>query len=284
MDIVEAIDDPACAIEDEVVCIPQGAGAVGFLLDHRYWLKDKIPRSILKRLDGQYFRLPATLTVAPVFQVPSGLEVGQAATQRRIADMYPLSQCRQFPEAVPCLRVKHYKANNEKTVTAMINGLRGVVDTDADNVWFLGLDLTALGYSLTFFLPVIKSSNFDNEFGPGIYASSNITYAAKYATPNGAIMVFKNPDLRELTVWKPEPSEWNTLTATWLNIPLSNLSMPEQHSKADVLIGSITKDKSDARERKAFPQPGGITQMACVSYEGCKRLAASLAAIVYITP
>lgn len=88
---MEAIDDPACAIEEEVEGIPQGAGAIGFLLGYRYWLMDKILRSLLKRLDRQYFRLPATLTVALVFQVPSGLVVGQPATQRRIADMYPLS-------------------------------------------------------------------------------------------------------------------------------------------------------------------------------------------------
>jgi hypothetical protein len=55
-----------------------------------------------------------------------------------------------------------------------------------------------------------------NEFGPGIYITKVFATAKDYAGLSGAIMVFKYPDLHNLTVWEPNDDEWKLLTAHWL--------------------------------------------------------------------
>ena len=54
---------------------------------------------------------------------------------------------------------------------------------------------------MTFFITVIKESDSDNEFGPGIYTADNFDKAGLYAWPSGAIMVFKNSDFQGISVW-----------------------------------------------------------------------------------
>jgi len=63
----------------------------------------------------------------------------------------------------------------------------------------------------------------DQEFGPGIYTTTNFATAKQYAGPNCAIMVFDiEPNKYSdsgLNVWRPSRDEWNRLTAVWLRIP-----------------------------------------------------------------
>jgi hypothetical protein len=116
-----------------------------------------------------------------------------------ISDIYPLSRRQTFPENVRCLRTKSSK-NKDETLKVAAQQLKNFVDLDGGELWFHGLSLTTLTIYMTLFLPIIKSNNFDNECGPGVYATAKISDAKEYALPRGAIMVFKNPDFRELAI------------------------------------------------------------------------------------
>jgi hypothetical protein len=61
--------------------------------------------------------------------------------------------------------------------------------------------MVGLTLSMSSFIPVINSGTPDNKFGPGIYATNEFETAFNYARPSGAVMVFKDPDLRDLNVW-----------------------------------------------------------------------------------
>lgn len=56
---------------------------------------------------------------------------------------------------------------------------------------------------MAFFVPVVHSSNLDNELGPGIYTSDSLEWVLKFASANSALMVFKDVDFRQLNVWSP---------------------------------------------------------------------------------
>ncbi|KAJ6190537.1 hypothetical protein N7519_000558 [Penicillium mononematosum] len=88
---------------------------------------------------------------------------------------------------------------------------------EKDDLWFRGINPKSLMLSMSFFVPAISTSNSDT-FGPGIYAANDFDEGAKYTHPQGALMIFKNPDFRDLSVCEPGKDEWNNLTATWLNI------------------------------------------------------------------
>jgi hypothetical protein len=53
--------------------------------------------------------------------------------------------------------------------------------------------------------------------------------------------------------------------------------MPTQHANADVMIG-----QREARKKNQIPEQSDEMRMACVSYYGRERLAASLVAIIYL--
>lgn len=91
-------------------------------------------------------------------------------------------------------------------MNAVREALGDTLNTDNGKFWFRGLSLRALELSMTFFVPVIASSNADNEFGPAIYAADDFEEALPYVM-NRAIMVLR-PDFQGLTVWTPEEAEW----------------------------------------------------------------------------
>ena len=62
-------------------------------------------------------------------------------------------------------------------------------------------------------MPVIMKCNSDNEFGPGICVSDIFDKAMLYAWPSGAIMIFKTPEVQNISVWKANTTDWNVLTA-----------------------------------------------------------------------
>lgn len=259
------------------MAIPEGVRAVSFLLDH-YQEEGQIPSYITETYEG--LRWPSSFRVMPVFAIPE--RVTETATMHRIVNLYPYGRTQSLPDTVLCLRIKSHK-NIKKTIAQVTKGFAGVFDLDNEALWFRGLSLRALALSMSFFLPVISPNASDNEFGPGIYVTKDFTTAANYAHPNGAIMVFKDPDLRNLNVWRPDRPDWNTLTAHWLQIPLRDLKPPQNYKEADVVVGAISENQSQARAKKSFATPGECLQMACTSYESCKHLAASLVAIVYLS-
>jgi hypothetical protein len=177
------------------------------------------------------------------------------------------------------VRVKRQK-NTNKLIAAIKEATADILEGNA--LLFRGLSLTVLTLTLSFFIPVVNGNSCDNEFGPGIYTTDAFEYAMQYCPREGGIMVFKTPDLRGLTVWEPDVSEWNNLVATWLQIPMSGVTMPEKNRDADIILGPISSDKPEARKKKRFPKQDDRLQMVGVSYEGCRALANSLYAIIYI--
>ncbi|KAF5857450.1 hypothetical protein ETB97_005764 [Aspergillus alliaceus] len=282
-DMVKVIDDPACLLQDEVVLVPLGTHPVGFLLN-QYVYEQKIPGYIFKRYE-RFFTFPppsfsSTVVAFPLFNIPS--QVTNDITRRRIPALYPLYRPQTLPETVLCLNMKHRKST-EKLEAQLRNQLRDNLDPESGAFLFRGLARPAACLSMTFFLPVISSTSFDNEFGPGLYATHDLGIALDYAGLNGAVMVFKDTDFRGISVWNPDKEQWRILTASWLQIPLVDLQMPDEHKEADVIQGPLSADPSMAKKQKRFPNQGDKTQIACVSYESCKRLAASLIAIIYLT-
>jgi hypothetical protein len=279
-DLVRLVDDPACILDDEVVKVPRGTHPGTFLVD-RYWEAGKIPGFVYDRYSG-FLRDTTIFRVGAVFEVPQQV-LSDQATPQCTTDIYPLGRQQTLPNTVLCVRVKYYK-NTDKIFKEIRQKLGESLDMNGSNLWFRGLSLHAITLSMSFFIPVIKSNNNDNEFGPGIYAANDFDTAASYACSNGAIMIFKNPDFRGLTLWEPNESDWNVLTAIWLRLPLNNLNMPEKHMQADVILGPLSANQADARKKKCFAKQSDEMQIACVSYESCRRLAASLVAIVYVIP
>ncbi|KAL2221271.1 hypothetical protein M432DRAFT_588960 [Thermoascus aurantiacus ATCC 26904] len=189
-DLVRAVDDPAYRLEDEVVAVPHGCHPGAFLVP---WTGFTIPSQVAEN----------------------------AVSEQRIADLYPLSRPQWcLPETVKCVRLKNArKAFNEDGDT----GAGGLLDLDSPNVCFRGLSLAALEMSMSFFISMVDPVSMDQEFGPGIYTTTNFATAKQYAGPNGAIMVFDiEPNKYSdsgLNVWRPSRDEWNRLTAVWLRIP-----------------------------------------------------------------
>ena len=107
---------------------------------------------------------------------------------------------------------------------AIRKDLRDTLHIDDQKHWFRGVSLRALELSVVFLIPVISTANGDNEFGPGIYATDCFEESLAYAK-NGASMVFKNPDFRQLNVWVPTKEEWNCLLAIWLEIQIPNIKI-----------------------------------------------------------
>lgn len=136
--------------------------------------------------------------------------------------------------------------------------------------------------SMACFVPAASSSSVDNEFGPGMYAGNSFDDAKNHAGPNGAILVFKQPDYQDLNVWKPTLDEWNRLVACWLELPLQNVVMPPKFRTADVIIGPTSADQHEARKKKRFAKQNSDLQSVFVTCLACDRLRSSLFAIIYV--
>lgn len=95
-------------------------------------------------------------------------------------------------------------------------------------------------------------------------------------------MVFKQPDYQELQAWRPGLQEWNRLTAIWLNIPLQDITMPSKFITADVIVGPISADQTQARKEKRFTKQGDESQTVFVSHQSCQSLTQSLVGIVFL--
>ncbi|KAE8364525.1 hypothetical protein BDV27DRAFT_145213 [Aspergillus caelatus] len=248
-DVVRMIDDPAYVIDDEFVAIPIGCFPVSFLLS-RYQEEGIFPWDHVPRLQSGAVRkcsIPASVT-------------GTVTTQE-LKTLYPFSRQMTSGETVKVARVQDHRNffKFEKNVIAhFTDGLLQRKDT-----LFRGLSLFALEQSLAFFLPVISSTNADNEFGPGIYTTESLFTAKKYAGRTGAIMVFSAPEERRLKCWEPT-------------------DLPPVYQTADVIKGVMSADQSKAQRQNRFLNPDNTKQTAFVSYHGCESLRRELKAIIFI--
>jgi hypothetical protein len=251
-ELVAAIDDPACRLEDKIIAIPQGASPAGFITRH-YAFAD--------------------------FVVPAG--VRSHVVTRRVRKLYPNRRPGCFPASVRTVRLRWKKncAMFKMVVDQVFDGALNKPGT-----FYRGLSLRALGRSMSFLMPVDPKAT--HEFGPGINTSEDFETACTYAGQNGAIMVFRDLDARDLEVWRPDHDEWNQMVARWLALDMEvrTAQMPAAYKRADMIVGPIPSGLEKARRTKSRPtQNREIMQTSFVSSWACRRLMASLWAIIYIS-
>ncbi|KAJ5749578.1 hypothetical protein N7533_006606 [Penicillium manginii] len=127
-----------------------------------------------------------------------------------------------------------------------------------DHLLFRGLSRQALLSLVAVFYP----------FGPGFYANPSVRAAARYAGPNGVILVFKR--LSEImTKLTPSGQDGETCVRFWTGIPVGKQDsrVPANCWGADVLKGAISVAVSSRDSRRA-EEPN--TQAVGVSLESSK--------------
>ncbi|KAE8356058.1 hypothetical protein BDV28DRAFT_145558 [Aspergillus coremiiformis] len=267
-DVVQMIDDPAYVIEDEIVVIPIGCFPSSFLLS-RYQDEGIFP----------WDHIPG-LPVGAVRKSSIPASVTTSVTTQELKSLYPLSRSGTSDERIKVLRLTNIK-NRETFASQVIAQFSDGLLARKD-LLFRGLSLNALERSLSFFVPVIRSTNADNEFGPGIYATEDLKTAKDYAGVTGAIMVFTKPDTQDMNYWQPTDDEWKHLTAKWLGLSLSDIRVPEAYHTADIIEGPMSTDQAKAQKKSRFARPDTINQTAFVSYHGCQLLRRELKAIIFL--
>lgn len=274
-DVANLIYDPACTLDDEIVVVPPGCDPGNFIF-RKELDAETIPWCVARR----YLDVPqtTTVTVSPAFEIPSA--VTNEALSHRIDQLYQNARPQCLPETVRTLRLKWNK-DSMKIATAA-NRAFDENFLQQSGFLFRGLSLKTLAFSMSTFLPVIYTGTMDNEFGPGIYTTEEFNIACTYAGSNGAVMVFKDVDQRELNIWQLNGQQWNFFVSYWLNISLENVGIPSDYKTADIIHGPMSKDQAEARRKKRYPAPDSCDQRVFVGYQACQRLMASLIGIIYL--
>ena len=143
-DLVSLIDDPACALEDEIIIVPQGISARRYILEH--YGEGVIPYYFFEK-DDELSSSVQTVPAFPVVEVPSAI----TATVRphRILDIFPDARPQCFPDSVRMVHLQHQKFL-EKFSTAVDKAF-GDDMLQKPGLSFRGLGLKPLAVSLTFF-------------------------------------------------------------------------------------------------------------------------------------
>lgn len=178
---------------------PQGCSAGAFLLE-RYAEEGKVPPPIVDKFEGWG-------ACEDDFEVWTALDFTTKQVTRNVTTLQPKAlypDCRPdvLPKTIQCVNVKQ-----KKNSAVFENYCRKLFDNgllDHSNLLFRGCTKAGVALSMSFFVPVIKTSYAENEFGPGIYTTNNFRYAKDYAGLNGAIMLFRDTDFRDLEVWRPD--------------------------------------------------------------------------------
>ena len=273
-DLVEVCNDPAYTLEDEIRMVPNGTG-LGFMIDE-YFSEGKIPRRMFFRAMGYAHPLPAHVNVSIARFNSLPRNVPRDPRNLPTESIHPLARRQCFPPSVRCFKMQRHK----KTPTLLSKIFQKAPDLmTTGELWFRGTGMNAANCNLSFLIPSLSSNAMDNEFGPGLYTTTELDYAAKYVMEKGAIMVFKNPGLRALNVWEPSPAEWKQLLCTWTQADLPGVSetMPQEYRQADMIRGPISE-----RKQNKMVTAGDKQQLVAVSYKGCERLCASLHTIIYL--
>lgn len=271
--LVEAIDSPAFTIEDSIEVVPLGAGLMWPV--EWYMEQGKISSEIASRVLGH---LVPHGTVIGRDNVPEGITESPTPF-----DLKGIAQTSRLER--PSGRVLCMKTTFDKKVGRLENKIRRQLDgcLDSGKCWFRGLSLAALKSTLSFFIPEASGSNRDNEFGPGFYTTDTMQVNLEYLRGDGAIMVFKDPDLYGAQVWQPSLDDWTAWVARWIGLPLSTAScqVPVQYQSADFIEGPIRSSQASER-RGTLPQQSEINQLVGVSYQGCQILSNSLYLIIFV--
>lgn len=68
---------------------------------------------------------------------------------------------------------------------------------------FRGMSRRALACWVALVTPTVNANNFDNELGPGVYTSPSLSTAINYAGLKVVVLVFQDPDFRQLEIREP---------------------------------------------------------------------------------
>jgi hypothetical protein len=275
-ELVSAIDDPAYVLRDDVEIVLNGASILSVIGRHAE--QGEIPEVFLLRLSGLSW--PVITTVPPsCHQIPS--HVSDTMASHQLADLFPYFCQSSLPSSIRSVRLKR-----DKNLGRMEMKIRSVTGfgSDQSRLWFRALSLDALISTMVFFIPQLTSQNRENEFGPGFYTTDALHFALAYLRGGGAIMVFKEPDVRNLQVWYPMEGHWNEMMAFWHRIPLSIASnpAPAQRQSAALIQGPISEGTSMAIRQRRVPSRSEVEQLVAVSYQGCEALSKSLDSIIFI--
>ncbi|CDM35780.1 unnamed protein product [Penicillium roqueforti FM164] len=272
-ELVDAINDPAIALEDEVRLIPTNVG-VRWILEHLFE-EDKLPASMYDRYFFGYNQPP--VVVMPVRPDPIPLQVGYQYACHRLEELFPANRPQRLPQEISAIRVK---GDNNKDRLATKIRKDYLSKLGGGSFLYRVSTRAALAAMMAFFTPVIHNSSLDNELGPGIYTSDCLEWVLKFASVNNALLVFRDPDFRNLDIWRPPMPEWQHIIATWTRKSLSNApnSIPQEWKTADIIQAPISQPASS---KNCLPEPGEVSQTVAVSYAGCGALSASLAMIIW---
>lgn len=276
-ELVEAIDDPAYLIEDDIEIVPLGTSLLWPL--QRHMEEGTLPRTIWAKGSGNY---PPVISSSLVTTIPgtAPTAVKETLNTHNFRDLYPCSRIKA-PEPVKCVKVRF-----DKNLTRLEKNVRKLVGAplESENLWFRGLSFGALESTLAFFIPERSSHNSDNEFGPGFYTADSLDYALEYVRIGGGIMVFKDPDLHNTQVWEPDSEAWNAWVAKWKHLPLeiARQPSPAEYDTADFIKGAVSEIGQSVRGGSAVPTQSETNQLVACSYEGCKALSNSLQMIIFV--
>lgn len=276
-ELVEAIDQPAYTISDEIAVVPQGADIPVSL--SRHWEEGNIPTRIWNKVASEPVLRTAWssgLTVRQ--QIPA--DVNETPTAYNPQDLYGISRIQPSAGSVQCMKVRCDK--NSSRLETRIRRLAGRF-LISDKVWYRGTTISALISTLYFLIPQRSTQPEDNEFGPGFYTTDSLQYAVEYAAGGGAIMVFRDPDSNSTQCWQPNLEEWNFWVARWLGLRLAiaDQPIPPQVFAADFIQGAISGDRR-GRRSNSIPAQGPHQQLVAISYKGCEALSKCLEMIIFI--
>lgn len=276
----ELVDDPGYVLTDEVRYLPHGSP--------RLWIiqilydEGKIPDRFMDFVQDS----PGMRQMDPTgdqqmhqdlarnSSIPQ--QITTTVQQHRITDLFPFGRNGSMQAQISGVKMKWVK-NPDKLSTAIEQKL---LTTLGENLLFRGISRPALLSLMAVFWPVISSAHTDNEFGPGFYTTPNISMAAMYAGPNGAMLVFENPmDGREKLILAGE--DWQTVVRFWTGNVVGNYEsrVPANWQGVDFLEGAISKPREG---RNAPRVEGDCVQIVGVSTKAFESLQSSLRMIIWM--
>ncbi|KAJ5151794.1 hypothetical protein N7492_010089 [Penicillium capsulatum] len=267
--LCDLIQDPAYTLEDAIEYIPHGAGynwLIGRLFDD-----GQIPDRIMAEFYHEWLVMGPGSVSRPEAIPPA---VSSSVSEHNTLNIFPFARLQSIPPKILCSppSKKNVECNATDLENQFLNSLGG-------NLLFKGVPRAHLVSLMAFFSPTIQSSHNDNELGPGFYTTPSLPHALRYAI-SGAVLVFKDPDFRDLHQLHLSTQDWNVVVAFWTRQQVSNVEerIPRGWQMSDILEGAIsTRD-----ERSGRRIPGEETQIVGVSPAGVHAFASALRMIIWI--
>ncbi|RPA84343.1 hypothetical protein BJ508DRAFT_374326 [Ascobolus immersus RN42] len=264
----------ATHIPNDLVCIPKGASACAFLLGQ--W----IAQDLLPPRYEQTESFIASAYPAIPYTIPR--HVTTTPTRFDIRDLAPTARsCSTSADGKETILAfkKEWEAPY-KLARKLRTRLRdaGLLSSTC---YFQGTSLRNLESVLRYFAPAYPSQSCA-EMGPGIYATKKLSTAAQQAGETGAIMIFKDVALEELSVWSPGDEDWEALLKNSLGYGESG-TLPAEFHAADVIVGPVCANISDFYGSTTTPIKSDEEQTVFCSEKSAALLRSSLCGIIYLT-